>query len=106
MRQNLIYGMPILTVSTKQPSMPGPGIVTEAFNIINHTRANRVQVDIPDQLKKVILLIAQYGRKAILKHIPAASIAAIVGAGKPTQNGGHQFREWSGSYPDEEVVVV
>lgn len=76
--------MPVLTVSAEQARVPGPGIVTKTFKVLDQTRPNRIQMNISDQFEKIALFLAKYGRESILKDIATSVMASIVGAGEAT----------------------
>jgi hypothetical protein len=61
--------------------MPAPGVTIELIQAAYHSGAQRIEVDISDQLQKVRLLFANHGFIAILEKMSAPAMAEIESGG-------------------------
>jgi len=86
--------------------MATPWVFSQSLKIRNQLPSQGIQVNIPDQLKQIGILLTQNGFIAVLKQDPASLMAPIKAPGIPTHHTSHQVASRRLTRPEQQVKVV
>lgn len=86
--------------------MPGPPVPFEALHICYHVYPQWVQVNIPDELQEVLVLLTDYGLVPVLKEMAAPIMPQVEGHGMPSQKPSHESRELDPSRTEQKVDMI
>ena len=67
----------------QQHRMAGPGKLIETVDRDRQTRAHRVEMNVADQLRKVLVLVCQSVLEPILKEMPRAAVNKLCNKKNP-----------------------
>ena len=87
-------------------AVAGPGVAVEGPEVRDDPRAERVQVDVADQLQPVRLPLHHDGLVAVLEEVADPLMPPVEGAGVPGQEAPHAPGQGPRPGADEEVGVV
>jgi hypothetical protein len=86
--------------------MAAPWISVERGQILHHSCAEGIEVDVADEFQEVGLLLDEDGLVAVLEEMPDATVSAVKGARVAREEGPHGHRQRPGARTHEEVGVV
>jgi hypothetical protein len=70
-----------------------PGIIFERSNVLKEPSANRVEMDVTDQLEEINILLTKYGLESILKEVSNPPMPPIKMDGVACQQAAHGVGE-------------
>jgi len=82
------------------------GVFGKCTEIGDYPGAERIQVNIADELQKVRLLLDDDRLVPVLEKVPCAFVAAVEGSGVTSEQAPHAPRQGASACPDEEVKVI
>lgn len=86
--------------------MAVPGIAVQFFYGLYHFGTHGIEMDVPDQGQKIVVLIAEDGFVAVLEEMAGAAIAAIKIQGVPGEEFSHDCGDARFSALKKEVNVI
>ncbi len=90
----------------QEGAVAGPGIPIQFAEVRDDLRAQRIEVEIPDELQEVRFLLHHDGLVPVLEEVAHPLVAAIEGPGVPGEQGPHAPSQGARPRPHQEVRVV
>jgi len=87
-------------------AVAAPGIAVQLFYGHYHFGAQGIEVDIPDQSQKIVVLIAEDGFVAVLEEMAGAAMATIEIEGVPSKEFSHDSGDACLAALEKEVDVI
>lgn len=104
--QDLLHPLPGAGHPSQDGAMPTPGVPVECRQRWDESGAERIEVDVADQLQEVRILLDQDGLVAVLEEVALPLVAAVEGPGVPGEQPPHAGGERLPARPDKEVDVI
>jgi len=90
----------------QEGAVPGPGIPIQFAEVRDDLRAQRIEVEIPDEFQEVRVLLHYDGLVPVLEEVAHPLVAAVEGPGIAREQTPHAPGQGARARPHEEVGVV
>ena len=101
-----VHSLPGLALPSEEYTVSAPGVGLQGMEIMDETRAKRVQVNVPDQLQQVRLLLHHHGPEPVLEEMAPSAVPPIECPSIAPQERAHRAAKWAASRAYQQVQVV